>query len=128
MALLVAVLGVVLQPLGIVVPNTGTITIVSVPSPKVFGEGRGVYKDSLLFTVTGANAAGYVAGTVATVGVASIPATAVKLKAEGIFVMRILDQATVAMIGNLAVIGQPPTPFNEPWQISDPNQTKLLGN
>ena len=125
--LLVAVDGLTLTPQGIVVPGSGTVTIVSVPSPKVLAEAKGVYKTPLRFTVAGASAAGYVPGTVASVGTVEIPATATKCLAEGILVMRINDQASVRMVGQLLGTGVTQF-FNETWQITDPNQVKVLCN
>lgn len=121
----VSVAGTVLRPLGIVVPGSGTVTITSVPSTKNFAEGKGVYKTPLEFTVSGANASGYIDGTVATVGTARITATAVKTFADGILVMRHLDQESNAMQG-IPVGGVSPVQFNETWEIENANQTKVL--
>ena len=86
---------------------------------------NGMYKTPLTFTLAGANATGYDPGTVVTVGPGSIPATAIKEKADGVLVMRVDDQApTIAMTGT---IGGTPTPFVEPWKITDAGQTKVLG-
>ena len=123
--LLAAVLGLVLTPQGIVVPNSGTVTIVSIPSPKVRAEGRGVYKTPLRFSVAGASASGFIGGTVRSVGVVEIPATAIKCLAEGILVMRINDQASVPMQGNVLGSGVIRN-FQEGWAITNPNQTKVL--
>lgn len=117
----IAVDGLTLAPQGIV--SGGVLSITSVPSTKVKAEGAGVYKDPLTFTLTGANATGYDPGTVMTVGSGSIPATALKVKAESLAVMRVDDQfATVAMTGT--ILGTP-TPFTEPWKITNAGQTKV---
>ena len=123
--LLVSVVGTILRPLGIIVPDTGTITIVSVPSPSNFAEGRGVYRHPLQFTVVGANAAGYIAGTVQTIGIAQISATATKYLVDVILVMRIGDMEVNTMQG-IPVGGTAPVQFQEPWHIADPNQVKVL--
>jgi len=124
MALLeVAVQGLTVAPQGIV--SGGVLSIVSVPSTKVKAEGKGVYKQNLQFTLSGANAVGYDPGTVMTVGTASISPTSTKNKAEGQFVMRKNDQnLAVNMTGT---IGGTPTPFIEPWKITVPGQTKVIG-
>ena len=119
----VAVNGLTLTPQGIVTPGTGALTITSTPSVKVKAGGQGVYKTPLLFTLAGANAAGYDPGTVATVGPGSIPATSTKMLADGVLVMRVDDQfATVPMTGT---IGGTPTPFPEPWKITNAGQAKV---
>ena len=123
--ILVAVEGLTLTPEGIVAPGSGTVTIVSVPSPKVFAEGRGVYKDPLQFTVAGASASGYIPGTVATVGIAEIPVSATKVLADGILVMRLFDfNPSVLMVGTTtAGVVQN---FLEPWRITQTPQTTVL--
>lgn len=117
----IAVDGLTLAPQGIV--SGGSLSIVSTPSTKVKCEGNGVYKTPLQFTLSGANATGYDPGTVMTVGVASIVATALKVKAEAILVMRVDDQnLTVSMTGT---ISGTPTPFVEPWKITNAGQSKV---
>lgn len=119
----IAVQGLTLSPQGIVTPGTGVLTIISTPSVKVKPEGNGSYKTPLQFTLTGANAAGYDPGTVMTVGTASIVATAVKVYADGVLAMRVDDQnLTVAMTG---MIDGTPTPFVEPWKITNAGQIKV---
>lgn len=121
----IAVDGLTLTPQGIVVAGTGTLTITSTPSVKNLAEGNGMYKTPLTFTLIGANATGYDPGTVVTVAPGVIPATAVKIKADGVLVMRVDDQVpTIAMTG---LIGGTPTPFTEPWEITDAGQNTVLG-
>ena len=122
----IAVQGLTLTPQGIVTPGTGTLTITSTPSVKVEGEGNGAYKSPLQFTLAGANAVGYDPGTVVTVGTGSITATAIKVKADGTVVMRVDDQnASVSMTGT---ISGTPTPFVEPWKITNAGQTRVRAN
>lgn len=122
---LVAVQGLTLAPQGIVTNGTGVLTITSTPSTKLKSEGNGAYIGTLQFTLTGANATGYDPGTVVTVGTATITATATKMT-EGGFVMRVDDQnLTVSMTGT---IGGTPTPFVEPWKITNAGQTKMSAN
>ncbi len=118
----VAVNGLTLTPQGIV--YGGVVTITSTPSIKNKAEGQGMYETPLTFTFAGGNATGYDPGTVVTVGPGSIPATAVKvLKKSGPFVMRENDQApAIAMTGT---IGGTPTPFTEPWKITNAGQAKI---
>ena len=122
-----AVEGLMLLPLGIVIPNTGTVTIVSIPSPVVRCQGKHVYLDPLLFTVVGASAAGYIAGSVQTVGVQMIPKTSTKNRSQGIFVMRDEDTNVVNMLG-IPIGGLALVAFTEPWKIDDPAQMVTLGN
>jgi hypothetical protein len=123
----IAVQGLTLTPQGIVIPSTGVLTITSTPSTKNKAVGNGMYETPLEFTLSGANATGYDPGTVATVGIASIIATATKVKAVGgSVVMRIDDQnPLVAMTGT---IGGTPTPFTEPWKITNAGQAKVKAN
>ena len=122
----IAVQGLTLSPQGIVTPGTGVLTIISTPSVKIKPEGNGSYKTPLQFTLTGANAIGYDPGTVMTVGTASIVATAVKVYADGVLVMRVDDQnLTVSMTGT---ISGTPTPFVEPWKITNAGQIKVKAN
>jgi len=117
----VAVVGLTLAPQGIV--SGGTVSISSAASLKVKVQGNGVYKSSLDFSVTGANAVGYDPGTVT--GTGSILASATKVKADGSFVMRENDSASISMTGT---IGGTPTPFTEPWKITAAGQSKVSGN
>lgn len=121
MAKLVAVQGLTLTPQGIV--SGGSINISSTPSTKAKAEGNGIYKTPLQFTVSGANATGYDPGTVVTVGPATINATAVKAKVEGLAVMRLDDQNL--FVNMTGTIGGTPTPFVEPWKITNAGQTKV---
>ncbi len=122
----IAVQGLTLTPQGIVIPGTGVLTITSTPSVKNKAEGNGMYKTPLQFTLTGANATGYDPGTVQTVGTASISATAIKIKADGVLVMRVDDQnAVVSMTG---MISGTPTPFVESWKITAAGQSKVKAN
>jgi hypothetical protein len=124
MAKNVAVNGLTIAPQGIV--SGGVIVITSTPSTKVKGETQGVYETPLQFTFSGGNATGYDPGTVVTVGTGTIAATATKVKAGGSLVMRVDDQnAVVPMTGT---ISGTPTPFTEPWKITDANQTKVKAN
>jgi|OM-RGC.v1.027682084 hypothetical protein len=118
----VAVDGCTIEPQGIV--SGGTLSITSVPSTKVKAEGAGVYRGQIQFTVSGANASGYDPGTVVTVGPATIPATALKVSADGQAVMRVDDQVPAAAM--TGTIGGTPTPFVEPFAITDAGQTKVL--
>ena len=121
----IAVVGLTLAPQGIV--SGGVLTITSTPSSKNKAGGQFMYETPLTFTLTGANAIGYDPGTVVTVGPGSIPTTTVKvLKKSGPFVMRENDQAlSIAMTG---LIGGTPTPFTEPWKITNGGQSKVEAN
>jgi len=117
----IAVQGLTLAPQGIV--SGGTITISSVPSTKVKAEGHGVYSGTFQFSIVGANATGYDPGTVLSVAPGVISPTAMKVKVGGQPVIRVDDQApAVAMTGT---IGGTPTPFAEPFKITDAGQTKV---
>ena len=118
-----AVAGLSLTPQGIVSAQPRNVTITSVPSPKVKAEGKGVYKTPLQFTVAGANAVGYQPGTVQ--GNGTIPATAVKVKVEGVAPMRMNDEGVAAMQGT--TLAGTLQSFNETWRITAPNQSKVRG-
>jgi hypothetical protein len=119
----IAVEELTLEPQGIVIPNTGTLTITSIPSIKNKAEGKGIYSGTLTFTLVGANATGYDPGTVLTVGVGSINATSLKVNSHGQKVLRVDDNnPTVSMTG---AIGGTLTPFVEPWKISNGGQSKV---
>lgn len=123
----IAAQGLTLTPQGIVTPGSGILTITSTPSAKNKAVGNGMYETPLQFTLSGANATGYDPGTVATVGTASITATATKVKAMGgPLVMRVDDQnPSVSMTG---LISGTPTPFTEPWKITNAGQMKVKAN
>lgn len=119
----IAVDGLTLSPQGIVSIGTGTLTIVSTPSIKVMADGKGVYTTPLIFTLALGDAEGYDPETVATAPSGSIPASAIRVLADGSLVMRVDDQfLTVPMTGT---ISGTPTPFVEPWKITDAGQTKV---
>jgi hypothetical protein len=103
----------------------GTFTKVSIPSNKVEAEGRGVHKGQLNFTLTGASATGYDAGTVATVAPwQTINPTATKCKVNGELIMREGDGNLVNLTGN---VSGTPTTFTAVVEISDAGQTKVKG-
>lgn len=122
MALLnVAVQGLTLEPQGIV--SGGILNITSLPSLNCKAEGKGIYRGSLIFTLTGANAIGYDPGTVIIVGTGTISPTATKVKANGLLVLRKDDQnLNIPMTGT---IGGTPTPFTEPFKITNAGQTTV---
>ena len=125
--LLIAVLGLVLIPLGISVPYTFGLSIISFISTKCFGENKPMIGSPMVFTLSGGNAAGMIPGSVNTAGPQQIPATATKTLLEnGSLVMRINDLGPIAMIGVSAVFPNPPVAWTEVWQIIDPAQTKCL--
>ncbi len=118
----IAVDGLTLTPQGIV--SGGSVVITSVPSVKNFAEGNGMYETPLTFTFSGGNATGYDPGTVVTAGPGSIPASAVKVKkVSGPVIMREGDSAPA--IDMTGLISGTPTPFTEPWEITDAGQTKV---
>ena len=127
MSILVATIDLILTPQGIVSPGSGSWSLVSFISQKNFAEGKSIMGgNDMMFTLVGWNAAGFIAGTVKSVGVVSIPKTAVKVLLEhGEFVMRLGDMGSVPMVGNLLVTGIPSF-FSEPWIISDVGQTKVF--
>ena len=108
------------------VVSGGTFFIVPTESIKVKISGKGVHKGTVQFTLFGADAPGYDAGTVATVPPFQIiSASAVKAKADTEAVMREGDFATVSLTGT---ISGTPTPFTAPFEISDAGQTKVKGD
>ena len=118
----VVVLGCTITPQGIV--SGGVLVITSVPSIKNFSETKGMYSGTLQFTVAGANAVGYDPGTVVTVGPATILPTALKVLVDGSLVLRKDDQVlAAAMTGTILAV---PTPFTEPFKITNAGQTKVV--
>ena len=125
--MLVAVLGLILTPLGISVPDTYTLAIISFISVKCFAEEKPIIGSPMVFTLVGGNAAGMIPGTCATAGPQQIPATATKSFLEnGSLVMRINDLGPIAMTGTSVAIGNPTINWTEVWQISNPNQIKCF--
>ena len=126
MSKLVATVDLILTPQGIVIPNTGTWTLIYFISQKNFAEGKNVMGgDDMMFTLQGWNAPPYIPGTVRSNGVVSIPKTSVKnLLEHGEFVMRLDDMGSVPMLGTtpLGVVES----FVEPWRITDTGQVKCF--
>jgi len=123
----IAVVGLTLAPQGIVSIGAGVLIITSTPSSKNKAGGQFVYEAPLTFTLIGANATGYDPATVATVGSGSIPATATKVrKKSGPLIMRENDEDLVVNMTGL--IGGTPTPFTEPWKITNAGQSKVGAN
>lgn len=123
----IAVQGLTLEPQGIVsLGPTAVLTITSLPSTKVKADGSFVYSGEVQFTLVGGDATGYDPGTVVTVAPGVVLPTSIKCLADGSFVIREGDMAPlVSMTGT---ISGTPTPFVEPWQITDAGQTKVLSN
>jgi len=97
----------------------GVFVIVSVPSIKVLAT-AGVYETPLTFTFSGGSSAGFDAGSIA--GGGAIPATALKVLAEGLAVMREKDFVLMAAAGTIAGV---PTPISGLVEIVSAGQTKV---
>lgn len=131
MAQNIAVQGASVEPQGIVTicAPAGVLTITSVPSLKVKAEGSGVYRGGVTFTIVGACATGYDPGTVVSISPITIQPGASKVKADGQFVnlendnQLLVPGPTPNMTGT---ISGTPTPFFEPFAITDAGQTKVL--
>ena len=108
----------------------GVFVITSLPSLTVNADGSGVYTTPLTYTFSGGNFAGCVNGTVATLIPQTIAATAVKVKADGSFVMRVGDFGTMTAQGTKQVPPPPPgvLPAVGAVEISDAGNTKVKGN
>lgn len=92
--------------------SDGEFTITAIPDVKVSVEGNGVYVTPLSFTFTGGSATGFVDESV--VGAGAIIATATKVKAGGILVMREGDSFTMTAIGVIDPTPTPPAPPTGP--------------
>ena len=101
----------------------GAFTITSTPSIKVRAENKGVFKTPLSVSFAGGTFPGLVPGTVA--GSGTIAATALKTKAETIFVMREGDTGTFTGVGTLPPPAVGTGPATGPIEISSAGQTKV---
>ena len=97
----------------------GTFLITSVPSGMVRAEGAGVHVTPLAYSFSGGDATGFVPGSIA--GAGAIPATAVKVRAEGAFVMREGDSAIMNATGTPTGGGS--APISGPVEVSDAGQS-----
>lgn len=104
----------------------GVFKIISVPDVKTKAGGAGVFKTPLQFTFSGGNASGFVPGSVMTTAPVSIVATAAKVKAGGLLVMREGDSVLMNCIGT---VNPPPPGVTAPVagnvEISAAGQTKV---
>lgn len=98
----------------------GVFVITSTPSTKVKSEGAGVHVTPLAYTFSGGSASGFEPGTIA--GGGTIPATAVKSKAESVLVMRLSDSATMNATGTPSG-GGAPVAITGPVEVSDAGQS-----
>lgn len=104
----------------------GSFSITSTPDAKVKTDGAGFFAGPLVFTFSGGDADGFVAGSVA--GGGSMPATAGKVKIGGVAVMREGDSCTMSCVGTIDPPATPPTgPVAGDVEIADAGQTKVRG-
>lgn len=106
----------------------GIFTIISIPSIKVNADGSGVFETPLQYTFSGGNSTGFIPGTIATIAPQSINATATKVNADGMLVMRVGDSGIMAAFGTLNPPppgGTPNTPISGNVEISDAGNTKV---
>jgi hypothetical protein len=124
MSELIAVEGLTLDHVSGSPISGGSFTITSTPDAKVKAEGHGVYVSPLAFSFSGGDASGFVAGSVS--GGGSITATAVKVQASGIAVMRLGDSVLMNCVGTIDPPATPPTgPVSGNVEITDAGQTKV---
>ena len=107
----------------------GVIAIASVPSLKNFAGIPGIFDTVLSGTISGANAVGFINGSV--VGTWTIPATAIKGLSEGSPVIRESDTGTVIAIGTIDPTPTPPASPQGPVVggtviVSDAGQDKVF--
>lgn len=98
----------------------GVFTIIGTLSPNCRAEGAQVYTDPFTFTLSGADASGFDPGSVATTSPQTIPATAVKVKADGQLVMRDGDIGFITVTGT---VSGTPVPFGTSVIVDDAGQT-----
>jgi hypothetical protein len=106
----------------------GVFVISSTPNAKAKAESKGIYTTPLQFTFSGGNAAGFVPGSVMTTAPVSMPATAAKVKAGGVLVMREGDFVLMNCTGT--TLPNPPGtpgPVAGNVEISVAGQTKVKG-
>lgn len=77
----------------------GVFTITSSPNDKVKAGGSGIHTTPLAYSFAGGSASGFQAGTIS--GTGTIQASASKVKASGVLVMRKGDSATMQASGTL---------------------------
>lgn len=88
----------------------GIFTITVAPSIRVFISGSGVFRGTILYTFSGGSdltvpSPIFVAGSIATTVSQHIDPTAIKVKADGSFVIRDGDTALMECVGTLLVGG-----------------------
>jgi hypothetical protein len=103
----------------------GVFTITSTPSVKVRAVGGGVYRGPLLYTFAGGDADGFDPGTVATTAPQQIDPTAVKVRADGLEVIRLGDSGEMAATGT---VSGTPTPIIGLVEVADAGQSKVRAN
>lgn len=103
----------------------GAFIIVSQPSSKVQAVGDGVYRGPLFYTFAGGDAEGFDPGTVATTAPQQIDPTAVKVRADGLEVIRLGDDGEMAAVGLVSGVS---TPIVGLVEVADAGQTEVRAN
>lgn len=101
----------------------GTISIITPPSIKNIASGYGIYRGPINGTVSGANASGFVSGSV--VGTWTISPTATKCLADSLPVVRARDTGTIVATGTPTGGGSAPVPGGT-VEVADAGQTKAF--
>lgn len=99
--------------------GSGSVTVTSVPSPRVKADGKGVFSGGLDFMVSGYSAPGISGGT----GAGTVPAGARKTKADGAPVVLAGDSVTVPVSGSTQS-GSPVT-VQVTVKVQDAGQSKV---
>lgn len=102
----------------------GTISVTSSPSSVVFAVGNNVYRGIINGAVAGANAAGFIDGSVS--GTWSINATSTTTHAEGQFVIRENDTGTIIATGSPVGGGPPASVPGGTVEVVNAGQDKVL--
>lgn len=105
--------------------SAGAFVIVSSPSANLKASGKGVYSGDLLYTFSGGNAAGFVPGSVVSVGPQTISPTAVNVKSAGNLVIREGDSGTMSCSGTLTAGG--PGSVSGDVEVSAAGQSNAKG-
>jgi hypothetical protein len=104
-------------------PVSGNASITSSPSTKVKADNKGVYKGTVLVSVSGASQGNCQGAS----GVGSFTTTAQKCKVENETPLRKDDEATVTCNGTDPTQGGAPCSFSATVKVSDAGQNKVKG-
>lgn len=105
--------------------HSGNISILGLPSLKMKCDGKGVYKDLLAISISNGTDGSITNAT----GAGVINASAIKVKSEGQFVLRVDDKNNIpiVMTGTNPSPPPPTSTYTTVVKITDAGQTKVKG-